>query len=111
MLKLERSKSRVIPLLLIPALAFGPIGCGGPEFIPLFVAGCSVVGIAAITVYEIQQVQSAQLDIEMKTLRLQGLKNGQVVESDHRLDADQVRKIVDSGKVKINGKVLVMRPE
>lgn len=110
MLKIKRSKSRLIALLLIPTLAIGPIGCG-PELIPVIVTTCLVVGVVAVTIHEIQEVQSAQLDIEMKTLRLHGMKNGQVVDTDHKLDADQVRKIVDSGKVKINGKVLVMRPE
>jgi hypothetical protein len=97
-------------LMLIATLALGPVGCG-PEAIPLIVSTCVVVGVVAVTIHEIQEVQSAQLDIEMKRLRLQGMQNGRVTTVEHELDDGQVRQIVESGKVQVNGKVLVLRPE
>jgi hypothetical protein len=107
-MRLQRSvwfpqqKVRLIVLLLLPALALGPIGCGA-EAIPIIVSTCAVVGLIALTVHEVQQVESAHLDNEMRRLRLRGLRNGLPVTIDTPLTDEQFSKIRSSKEVSVNG--------
>ncbi len=99
-------------LLLIPALALGPIGCGVETAIPAILAVATTAGVVAFTIYQFQQVESAQLNIEMQKLRLRGMQNGIPVTVEHTLSTAECNQIAASGKVSVNGQeVLVTRAE
>jgi len=93
---------KLLALLLLPALALGPIGCGA-EAIPVIISACVVVGTIAFTIHEVQEVESAYLDTQMKRLRLQGMKNGMPVTIERELNNDQLRGITSAAKVNVNG--------
>jgi hypothetical protein len=108
----SKSIVRHIALLLVMALAFGPIGCGVEEAaIPTILMVTSAASAVAFTIHQCQEIEEARLDIEMKRLRLQGMRDGMPVTFDQMLTDEQCRQIQHSGKVKVNGKVLVFRPE
>jgi hypothetical protein len=99
---------RIVAAILctIGLIVGGPIGCGMEAAIPTVATALAMAGLLALTIHQFQEVQSAQLDIEMKRLRLQGLRNGEVVTVEHPLSGDDYRKIIEKGKVRINGKVI-----
>jgi hypothetical protein len=100
----QSPKTRLIlVLLLLPVFALGPIGCGA-EAVPLILPACAVAGTIAFTIHEIQTVQGAYLDNEMKQIRLEGMRNGRAVRVDRPLSDDEHRMISDSGKVSVNGR-------
>jgi len=66
---------RLIALALVCTLAVGPIGCGGPEFVPVLVTTCGVAGTLAHTLHEFQQVKAADLEIQERELRVKGIKD------------------------------------
>ena len=84
----QRTKvSTLALLLLIPGLALGPIGCG-PEVIPTIIVLATTAGVVAFTISQFQQIESGQLDIEMKKLRLQGIRDGIRTSVEHQLSDD-----------------------
>lgn len=112
---LSKSTIRRIALLLVMALAFGPMGCGmeaaAPEVMGLVVGVAVAATVVAVTVQEFQKIESAQLDIELKRLRIEGVRNGMPVIEERQLSDREFHQIQDSGRVEVNGRVLVFRPE
>jgi hypothetical protein len=104
---LSRRPLKRAALLLIPVVALGgPIGCG-----PELVAGIGlseVLAIAgiALTLYQINQVESAKLDCGAKSLRLEGTLDGQPVTIDRPLSDHEFRSIRSKGTVNVNGTTL-----
>jgi len=93
-------------LLLIPALALGPFGCCGAEAIPLIIAVATTAGVVAFTINQFQQIESAQLDNEMRRLRLRSMENGRLTTFEQPLSDAEYRDIRNSGKVSVNGVVI-----
>jgi hypothetical protein len=106
----KRSKVNVFALLLlIPALALGPIGCG-PEAVATILAIAGAAGGVAFSVNQFQQIEAVRLDMELKRLQIEGIQNGVKSRVEHQLDDEQYRTINSSGAVRINGvDVLVSR--
>ncbi len=100
-----RSRIGLLTLLLLPALAFGPFGCG-PEIIPIILVAAGTASAVAFTFHQLQEITSADLDIKMKQLRLRGMQNGQVTTLEQPLNDAQVQEITHSGKVTVNGVVV-----
>ncbi len=108
MKKLQRQIVRILLLLLlIPALALGPFGCcGGVEAIPVILAVTATAGAVALTIHQFQQIESADLDIQMKRLRLRGMQDGRLTTVEHQLNDATFQKIAREGKVNVNGVVI-----
>lgn len=59
-------------------------------------------GAVAITVEQIYKAQSAELDVKLKTLQLEGLqKDGSKTSKSVSLTDDQVKSLVKAGKVQV----------
>lgn len=75
--KLNLSARHLLPLLLLlPALALGPIGCG-PELVvaaPVVLKAVAVVLVAAEGVHQLQKVEAGRLDVETKEEQLRQLR-------------------------------------
>jgi hypothetical protein len=93
-------------LLLIPALAMGPFGCCGAEALPLILAVATTAGVVALTIHQFQQIESAELDNQMKRLKLQGMQNGVRTSVEQQLSDAQFQQITREGKVSVNGVVI-----
>lgn len=108
MRRLLRSR-RLVALLLIAALAFGPVGCGLEVAVPIVIQAAIVAGAVAFTVGELQKIESASLDIELKRLRLQGMRNGRTTFADRSLTDREFQQIREAGEVEINGQKMPVR--
>jgi hypothetical protein len=105
---LKRYAKRVfIVLLLIPALLVAPMGCG-IETIPPLLEAVAVVSAVAFTIHQIQEIRSAELDIEMKQIKVHGLRNGVPVTLERQLSDAECQRIAEEGKVTINGKEIII---
>jgi hypothetical protein len=102
---MQNMRRFLLILLIIPALALGPIGCG-VEAIPVILAVATTAGVVALTIHQFQQIESAELDNQMKRLRLRGMQNGQLTTVDQPLNDQQFSEIHRSGKVDVNGQVI-----
>ena len=101
----QRSNVRsVFLLLLILALPFGPIGCGAELTIPMIIAVATTAGVVAFTISQFQQIESAELDNQMKRLKLRGMQNGQFITVEKPLSGADYRDIRNSGKVEITAR-------
>ena len=108
MFTLRKPRNRLLALLLVSTLALGPIGCGAEAVLPVVILWVTTAGLVALTIYQFQQIESAQLNIEMQRLRLRGMQDGRLVTIDQALTASQVEKISSSGKVIVNGQELLV---
>jgi heme O synthase-like polyprenyltransferase len=108
MKKLQRPIVRKLALLLlIPAMALGPFGCcGGIEAIPVILAVTATAGAVALTIHQFQQIESADLDNQMKRLQLRGMQDGRLTTFEHQLSDDAFQQIAREGKVNVNGVVI-----
>lgn len=59
-------------LLLLPALALGPIGCGAElaVAVPIAVKTAAVIGVGAAAYHEVQKVKETEIDIAIKQQHL-----------------------------------------
>ena len=100
---------RLLRALLAPALAaplaLGPVGCS-PDLavnaVRAIVVGAVATGVVAVAVTRVHAARSAALDVERKQLEIEALKkDGRVVTTSTTLTAEQVKKIRETGKVKV----------
>jgi hypothetical protein len=104
---MSKTQRFLLALLLIPALACGPIGCGAEvAVIPTILAVATTAGVVALTIHQFQQIESAELDNQMKRIRLNGMQNGVSSSVEYQLNAEQSAEINRSGQVRINGQVI-----
>jgi ATP sulfurylase len=106
MRKLQNSTIRRLAFLaMFPFLALGPIGCG-PEAITTVFVVATTAGAVAFTINQFQQIESVQLENHIKRLRIKGMNDGVVSTVEKELNDDEYRKVVRSGKVSLNGKLV-----
>lgn len=108
MFALRKPRNRLLALLLVSMLALGPIGCGAEAVVAEVILWVSAAGLVALTIYEFQQIESAQLNIEMQRLQLQGMRDGHRVTINQPLTPSQVEKVSSSGKVIVNGQEILV---
>jgi hypothetical protein len=105
--QIQRSKWRLVSMLLPAALVLGPIGCA--EVATPLITTLGVVGLFALTIHEFQKVESAQLDNDLKRLRLEGERNGLPVTVIRDLSDTEFRSVSETGQVRVNGQVIKIR--
>ena len=94
---------------LIVCLASSQVGCG-PEVAatPVVVSlGQTLLAVTA-TVYGLQQVAEAHLDIERKRLQLKGMQDGCEVVRYYALSDDELVRCQRQGQVRVNGQLLTV---
>ena len=106
MRRFSTTKIKWLALLLLPTLAFGPVGCG-PEVITMVAGATAFLGGLAFTFHQFQMIEEARLDIELKRLEIQGrLHDGNRDTVHETLSRSQIEELRRIGKVRINGRVL-----
>ena len=107
MFTLRKPRNRLLALLLVSTLALGPIGCGAGAVLPVVILWVTTAGLVALTIYQFQQIESAQLNIEMQRLRLRGMRMADWSRSTG-VDCFTGREDQLLGKVIVNGQELLV---
>ncbi|MFO0942339.1 MAG: hypothetical protein U0930_16495 [Pirellulales bacterium] len=107
MLKKNMSKidARVVArLMLLGTVLSQQVGCGAEEaLMESILVGATVAGTTVFVVHELHEIREAELDIELKQLRLEGIRHGSKVSTYRDLTDSDVEHCIESRQVEING--------
>ncbi len=89
--------------IMICSCLINQTGCGIEITAPMNVTGLGVASAVAVTIHELAEAERATLNVELKRLERQGIRDGQLLTTHRYLNDDEVRQVLSSGKVVVNG--------